>query len=63
LRSDGPNDGLALLTDEIAPDSLTVVALGNDHYFAEDPEIDKKTVALMKLVITYLNKNITIGCR
>jgi len=62
LRSYGPNDGLALLTDEIAPDSLTVVALGNDHYFAEDPEIDKKTVALMKLVITYLNKDITIGC-
>jgi len=62
LRLYGPNDGLALLTDEIAPDSLTVVALGNDHYFAEDPEIDKKTVALMKLVITYLNKNITIGC-
>jgi len=62
LRSYGPNDGLALLTDEIAPDSLTVVALGNDHYFAEDPEIDKKTVALMKLVITYLNKDLTIGC-
>lgn len=57
LRSYGPNDGLALLTDEIAPGSLTVVALGNDHYFAEDPEIDKKTVALMKLVVTYLNEN------
>lgn len=62
LRSHGPNDGLALLTDEIAPDSLTVVALGNDHYFAEDPEIDKKTAALMRLVITYLNKNLTSGC-
>lgn len=62
LRSYGPNDGLALLTDEIAPDSLTVVALGNDHYFAEDPEIDKKTVALMKLVVTYLNKDVTLGC-
>lgn len=62
LRSYGPNDGLALLTDEIAPDSLTVVALGNDHFFAEDPEIDKKTAALMKLVITYLNENLTMGC-
>ena len=62
LRSYGPNDGLALLTDAIAPDSLTVVALGNDHYFAEDPEIDKKTAALMKLVITYLDKDLTIGC-
>lgn len=62
LRPYGPNDGLALLTDEIAPGSLTVVALGNDHYFAEDPEIDKKTVALMKLVVTYLNENLTSGC-
>lgn len=62
LRSHGPNDGLALLTDEIAPDSLTVVALGSDHYLAEDPEIDKKTAALMKLVITYLNKNLKSDC-
>jgi hypothetical protein len=62
LRSDGPNDGLALLTDEIAPGSLTVVALGSDHFLAEDQEIDKKTIALMKLIVTYSNKAITIGC-
>jgi hypothetical protein len=62
LRSDGPNDGLALLTDEIAPGSLTVVALGNDHFLAEDPEIDKKTVALIELIVTYANKAMTIGC-
>jgi len=62
LSSDGPNDGLALLTDAIAPGSLTVVALGSDHFLAEDPEIDKKTVALMKLIVTYSNKAMTIGC-
>lgn len=62
LRSDGPNDGLALLSDEIAPGSLTVVALGNDHFFAEDPEIDRKTVALMKLIVTYSGKAMTTGC-
>ncbi len=33
-------------------DSLTIVALGRDHYFAEDPEVDRKTVAMMTLVIT-----------
>jgi hypothetical protein len=62
LRSDGPNDGLALLTDEIAPGSLTVIALGSDHFIAEDQEIDKKTIALMKLIVNYSNKAITIGC-
>jgi len=54
LKSDGPNDGLTLLTDVIAPNSLTIVALGNDHFFAEDPRIEEKTVALMKVMLTYL---------
>jgi hypothetical protein len=62
LRSDGPNDGLVLLSDVIAPDSLTVVALGSDHFFAEDPEIDRKTVALIKLVVAYANKDPGIAC-
>ena len=62
LRSGGPNDGLTLLADMIAPNSLTIVALGSDHYFAEDPEIDKKTIALIKLVITYLEKDIVKSC-
>jgi len=62
LRPHGPNDGLTLLTDEIVPGSLTVVALGTDHFLAEDPEIDKKTVALMKLIVTYSDKAMTIGC-
>ena len=62
LRSDGPNDGLALLADGIAPGSLTVVSLGNDHFLAEDPDIDKKTIALMKLMVTYSNKAMTSGC-
>ena len=56
LKADGPNDGLTLLTDVIAPNSLTIVALGNDHFFAEDPRIDEKTVALMKVMLTYLEK-------
>lgn len=62
LRSDGPNDGLVLLTDVIAPDSLTVVALGSDHFFAEDPQIDRKTLALMRLVVAYANKEADVAC-
>lgn len=65
LRSEGPNDGLTLLTDAIAPDSLTIAAPGSDHFFAEDPKINEKTVALMKLIVSYLEENatnVTYGC-
>lgn len=56
LKSDGPNDGLTLLTDAIAPHSLTIVALGSDHFFAEDPQINAKTVALLRLIVAYLRQ-------
>ena len=54
LASKGPNDSLTLLRDIIAPDSLTIIALGSDHFFAEDPKINDKTIALTILVISYL---------
>ena len=54
LASKGPNDGLTLLRDVIAPNSLTIIALGSDHFFAEDPKINAKTIALTILVISYL---------
>lgn len=56
LKKQGPNDGLTLLSDIIAPNSLTIVAIGSDHFFAEDPRINDKTIALMKVVISYLEK-------
>ena len=59
LASEGPNDGLTLLTDIIAPNSLTIVAFGSDHFFAEDPRINEKTVALLKVVVAYLERNTT----
>lgn len=62
LRSEGPNDGLTLLTDAIVPNSLTIVALGSDHFFAEDPKIDEKTVALMRLIVAYLEDDVTRRC-
>jgi hypothetical protein len=54
LRKLGPNDGLTLLPDIIAPGSRTLLALGSDHFFAEDPEIDLKTVALAHTIIQSL---------
>ena len=54
LRPLGPNDGLTLLPDALAPGGSTIVALGRDHFLAEDPQIDARTVALMSLVITML---------
>lgn len=51
MRSDGPNDGLTLLPDIIAPDSLSILSPKTDHFFAEDPEIDQKTLALLVTII------------
>jgi hypothetical protein len=51
LRTHGPNDGIALLTDMLAPGAPTVLALGRDHFFAEDPQIQQKTMALMRLLM------------
>lgn len=60
LREKGPNDGLTLLTDIIAPGSVTLVALGSDHFFAEDPEINRKTAAMIRVVFAYLGKDPTM---
>ena len=54
LRSEGPNDGLTLLTDIIVPGSITIVAPKSDHFFNEDPEINIKTIALAQTIIQYL---------
>jgi hypothetical protein len=54
LRKLGPNDGFTLITDEIAPRSVTIANLGIDHFFNEDPEIGLKTVALARTVLNVL---------
>ncbi len=51
LSEQGPNDGLTLLADIIAPRSITIVAPGSDHFFNEDPDINIKTVALAQTTI------------
>lgn len=51
----GPNDGLTLLLDAVAPGSETLVQLGLDHYYL-DPRIDQKTAALARLLLRELEK-------
>ncbi|MCP4371559.1 MAG: hypothetical protein GY797_26080 [Deltaproteobacteria bacterium] len=60
LILEGPNDGLALLSDILAPNSLTIIALGSDHFFAEDPRINDKTIAFLKVAISNLEENIAM---
>jgi hypothetical protein len=52
----GPDDGLTPLADIIAPNSLTLVATGSDHYFAEDPDINLKTIAMVKTVLNLVQR-------
>jgi hypothetical protein len=51
MRPDGPNDGLTLLPDIIAPNSRSILSTTTDHFFAKDPEIDNKTLALLVTII------------
>ncbi len=50
LRRDGPSDGLTLLPDAIAPNSVTVADLGRDHFF-QGPELDTKIQALAETIL------------
>jgi hypothetical protein len=50
LEPFGPNDGTALLADQIVPDGLTVLQPGADHYF-DLPDIDLRALALVKSVL------------
>ncbi len=56
LRQYGPNDGLTLITDEIAPHSYTIVELGLDHFLSAS-NIDLRTGALAYTVIHALLGN------
>ena len=50
LRVYGPNDGLSLLADLIAPDAVTLVELGRDHFLLDD-QVDVATLALAVTLI------------
>ena len=51
MRSDGPNDGLSLLPDLLLPEGRTIVSPKGDHFFAEDPLIEQKSVALLLTIL------------
>lgn len=53
LRRHGPNDGLVLIPDEIAPNSITAIELGLGHFLSE-PDFDVRTTALLQVVMQRL---------
>lgn len=61
LARKGPNDGLTLLADALAPGSRVVIALGADHFF-QVPHIDRKTVALMQLMVRLADGDPALRC-
>jgi hypothetical protein len=58
MRDRGPNDGLMMATDAIAPNSRTIVAFGRDHFVNDDPEIAAKTLALVPTVLEMLRRQV-----
>jgi hypothetical protein len=50
LREQGPNDGLTLIPDALAP-GYTIMAVGMDHFVNNDPQIDLKTAALVPVML------------
>ncbi len=49
LRRYGPNDGMALIRDEIAPEGPTVTEVGRAH-FLSDPDIHIRNTAMIQAV-------------
>ena len=56
MRSDGPNDGLSLLPDLLFPEGRRIVSPKGDHFFAEDPLIEQKSVALVLTVLESIDR-------
>jgi hypothetical protein len=50
LAAQGPNDGLTLITEALAP-GHTIMAIGSDHFINEDPQINSKTAALVPVLL------------
>ncbi len=55
MRKFGPNDGVALLSDELLPEGHVILAIGLDHWF-RDPEIDLKTLALAQIILDLMQE-------
>jgi hypothetical protein len=55
LKTQGPNDGLTLISDALAP-GYTIMAVGMDHFVNNDPEIDLKTAALLPTLLKLIEE-------
>jgi hypothetical protein len=55
LKSEGPNDGLSLLSDLIFPDGVDLPEIGRDHFLL-DEQIGARTLALFSAVIEWLEQ-------
>jgi hypothetical protein len=53
LKSEGPNDGLSLLSDLIFPEGVDLPEIGRDHFLL-DEQIGARSVALFSAVIEWL---------
>ena len=53
LRPYGPNDGLNMLADLIAPNSVTLADFGRDHYMV-DETLRQRTIALINTTVEWL---------
>ncbi len=60
LRKSGPNDGLTLVTEAMAP-GYTVLAVGSDHFINEDPAIEQKTLALLPVMLELIEEERTLA--
>lgn len=56
LRSQGPNDGLTFITDALAP-GYTILGIGTDHFIMEDPDIVRKTGALLPVLLQLIERD------
>jgi len=50
LKEIGPNDGLTLIEDALAPGALTLFMPGCDHFLLA-PDMDRRTQALARLLL------------
>ena len=55
LKAQGPNDGLTLIPDALAP-GYTIMAVGMDHFVNNDPEINIKTAALIPVMLKLIEE-------
>jgi hypothetical protein len=53
LAKQGPNDGLTLIPDALAP-GYTIMAIGSDHFINDDPQIEGKTAVLLSVMLQLL---------